>query len=395
MSVQNKEYTSKKTGKTKQRYYATVWDSGQNKSITGPYRDTEKEAKLDETDIVRNIASGTIQKRKAGMTFKVITELWLESCAPPAYSNSTFKVYTYYSKHFLLDVFGDKPINKITPVHIQRYVNEIKNLYAEETVNKCINILVDIFNYSITPLKEITSSPMSGIKRVKVPRKKREIWSESEIQYFLALPEVKGSDYYAMLCISLLLGSRPSEVCGLAENSLQDNPKRLDFRRGYDRYGEVSDMKTEGSHREILIPDALYKIIHRKLLWKKEQKLSDLHFGDNDFLFVGEYGNPIKPDLYSKAFKRLLRHNNTSVEDSDTNTQKGLVLPDITLYGCRHSFATNTLANNTDPSLISSILGNSVKTLLTFYAHPNQERQLGLLNEYSEKSFDKSYENIS
>lgn len=104
-----------------------------------------------------------------------------------------------------------------------------------------------------------------------------------------------------------------------------------------------------------------------------------------------EYGNPIKPNTYSKTFKRLLRQHNQQLEGLKKIPEDARLLPDITLYGCRHSFATNSLAQNNDAALISSIMGNSVKTLLTFYAHPNQERQRSMINEYT----DKTLKNVS
>ena len=124
---------------------------------------------------------------------------------------------------------------------------------------------------------------------------------------------------------------------------------------------------------------------------KKEIQLANRNFARNDFLFVSEHSSPIKPNTYSKAFKRLLRQHNQQLENLDKIPEGARLLPDITLYGCRHSFATNSLAQNNDAALISSIMGNSVKTLLTFYAHPNQERQRDMINEYT----DKTLKNVS
>lgn len=410
MSIQHKVYVSKKTGITTLRYYASVYDAQSGKSIPGPYRDyvgpelsdpkkppreIEKQLKLDEAALISAIASGKVEKKKAGLPFETVSKQWLSSCKPPVFANSTYEGYVYYCSHYILDVFGDRPINKITSLHIQKYVDAMKENYSAETVNKCLNVLIDVFNYAITPLKEITVNPATGIKRVQVSRPQMQVWTDDDVQYFLNLPEVKCSEYYAMFCISLLIGCRPSEVCGMAELSLLDNPKRLDFWRGYDKHGVISNMKTDGSHRIIRIPDILYKSIHRRLLWKKEQQLKNPDFGNNDFLFVTKFGNPIRPNLYSKAFKRLLKQHNENLNEMDKIPDDQRLLPDITLYGCRHSFATNALAENNDPALISSIMGNSVKTLLTRYAHPSQERQLSLINGFTDKALKSVSQNIS
>lgn len=399
MSIQFKDYTSKKTGITTRKFYAAVWDSSQEKLVTGPYRNIEG-PKLPELDrlpkaiekaaIIEAIASGGVQKRKAGQTISSIASLWLEASKPPVYADATWRIYKEFYDRYIADVFGDRPVNKVSAVHVQRYVNLIKEKYSPETVNKCITILTNIFSFAIDPLKEITANPVAGIKRMKVPKLKREVWNDEIIQYFLNLPRVKNSPYYPMLCISLILGSRPGEVCGLKDNALRDSPFSLVFDEGLNKYGQNTALKTDGSHREIPIPEALYQAIRRHVLWKQLQRLHNRDFAQNRYLFVGPSGNPIKPDQYSRAFRKLVQGHNKQMDEYETihrrlpeNQRR---LPELDLYGCRHSFATNALAGGYDPALISSIMGNSVKTLLTFYAHPDSRQQISLITNFAEKA---------
>lgn len=399
MSIQFKDYTSKKTGITTRKFYAAVWDSSQEKLVTGPYRNIEG-PKLPELDrlpkaiekaaIIEAIASGGVQKRKAGQTISSIASLWLEASKPPVYADATWRIYKEFYDRYIADVFGDRPVNKVSAVHIQRYVNLIKEKYSPETVNKCITILTNIFSFAIDPLKEITANPVAGIKRMKVPKRKREVWNDEIIQYFLNLPRVKNSPYYPMLCISLILGSRPGEVCGLKDIALRDSPFSLVFDEGLNKYGQNTALKTDGSHREIPIPEALYQAIRRHVLWKQLQRLHNRDFAQNRYLFVGSSGNPIKPDQYSRAFRKLVQGHNKQMDEYETihrrlpeNQRR---LPELDLYGCRHSFATNALVGGYDPALISSIMGNSVKTLLTFYAHTDSRQQISLITNFAEKA---------
>lgn len=404
MSLQFKDYTSKSTGITTRKFYAAVWDAGQGKLITGPYRNVkgpklpsvehlpkalEKQLRLDEAALIEAIASGTVQKRKSGQTVDSVVELWLEASKPPVYADATWRIYQEFYERYIKEVFGDRPVNKVSSVHIQRYINIIKEKYSPETVNKCITVLKNIFSFAAEPLKEITVNPVDGIQRIKVPKRKRVTWNDEVIQYFLNLAIVKNSPYYPMLCISLILGSRPGEVCGLKQDALVSNPMSLVFDSGLNRYGNETEMKTDGSHRQIPIPEALYKAIRRHIRWKQIVQMQDHDFAKNDYLFVSPKGNPIKPDRYSKIFKRLIEKHNKSLEDYQKEHEHlpdgAQFLPDIDLYGCRHSFATNALADKYDPALISSIMGNSVKTLLTFYAHPDAEQQKELITNFSRK----------
>lgn len=389
MSIEKDTYTSKKTGKTKTTYYAVVWHPDENRKIRGEARSTEKLAKQDETDIQRAIAAGRAKPSAKKRKLKVddIYEEWHKATAPPVYSNNTWQVYGRFYRDYIRDVFGPRNAYDITSMHIQKYVNLMTEKYAPETVNKCLNILIDIFNFAVDVLKCITVNPAVGIKRCKVPIRKKATWNDEQIAYFLNLQCVKESHYYPMLVLSAALGARPGEICGLREDCLCTEPcYTIDFERGYDNYECETDLKTSGSHRTPPIPKYLYKILHRRLLWKRELRLEDKSWGDNDYLFVSQNGNPIKPRQYARAFKRLLAAHNAEIEESSSEHGKqpdgGLVLPEITLYGFRTSFATNNMRRTPNAALISSIMGNSPKTLLQFYTMSDLEMQAGLVNGY-------------
>ena len=394
MSVHFKDYTSKKTGITTRRFYVSVWDSVQNRLVVGPYREVkgpklpeadklpkslEKQLKLDEAALIEAISQGKVQKKRSGMKVGEVAELWLEASKPPVYADSTWHIYQEYYGRYIGDVFADQPVNKVTAMHIQKYINLIKDKYSPETVNKCITILAGLFGFAVDPLKEINVSPVSGIKRMKVPKKIRAVWSEEDVRYFLSLPEIKSSHYYPMLCVSLTLGARPGEVCGLEADALQNDPPALRFDQGLNRYGNVSGMKNDQSHQIIPITEDLWRIVHRHILWRRQRQLQEPEFARHKYLFVSKYGNPIKPDRYSKAFQRLLRRHNAAARDCEELRP----LPEISLYGLRHTFATNALARGYDAALVSSVMRNSVKTMLTFYAHPDQKQQRELITEMS------------
>ena len=391
MSVQKQRYTSKKTGKTTIRYFANVWYAAEKRSITGPMRDKEREARKDETDIMRSIEAGQAKaKKKQRMTtIQQVFDIWHEATAPPTYANSTWRVYERFYNDYIKDVFGDKAVTAVNATHVQKYVNLMKQSHSPGTVNKCINILSNLFSYAVSPLKCIPSNqnPMEGITRCTVPVRKKVTWSDDEIAYFLNLPEVIESHYYPMLCLSALLGPRPGEVCGLTENCLSNTPTYLiDFDRGYDNWECETNLKTNQSHRQPPIPKHLYDLLHKRLILKKKIRLQDKSWGNNDYLFVSQNGMPIKPHQYATAFKRLLTAHNKAMEEYESAHGKlpedGRKLPYITLYGFRTSFATNNMRRCPNAALISSVMGNSPKTLIQFYTQSDTEMQKELINNY-------------
>lgn len=389
MSIQKNSYTSKKTGITKIQYYASVWYAEEKRPIIGPMRETEKLARQDETDIQREIEAGRAKApaKKRRMTVDTVYEEWHKATTPPVYSHNTWSTYGRFYKDYIREAFGGQPIGKIEPIHIQRYVNIIKEKLGAETVNKCLNILSDIFGFAIKVLKCITQNPVTGIPRCAVPKKNKVTWTDKQIAYFLSLPSVQKSHYYPMLCLSAALGARPGEVCGLRDNCLIADPCFIiDFDRGYDNEEHETDMKTSGSHRTPPIPQYLYKMLRKRLIWKKECQLAIYGWGKNDYLFVSQKGNPIKPKQFARGFKRLLLAHNEQMETYKAEHGKlpdgAIELPYLTLYGFRTSFATNNMRRTPNAALISSIMGNSPKTLLQFYTQTDLEMQTEIVEGY-------------
>ncbi|MDD2952512.1 MAG: tyrosine-type recombinase/integrase [Parabacteroides sp.] len=410
MSIQTKDYTSKKTGKTTTKYYAVVFDPQSNKPIWSSGFAKRKDAKLEEASMIEKLDKGELKGKSKAPLFSEVAELWLKS-AKQDYADSTWRVYDYDYHHFLEPIFGDKKINRITTAHVIAYRTECEYSeekakalkedpdldllnYKPETVNKIINIMCDIFNFAKDVLKVIPDTPMTGVSRCKVGEVKHTTWTEEEITYYLELPFVAESPYYAMLIVMFATGARPGEICGLAESDL--TAKRiLTLNRGLNRYGNTSDLKNDRSHRPLKISEELYDLILDQLKRKRKDRFVGLASGEmdpedvNDFLFVGLQGQPVKPDTLSKNFKRLLRRNNKEIDELTSEGRQipegRRKLPDMRLYDTRHSFATNLMLGGKKSKLIAEIMGNSVKTMEHHYAHLGETAHEEVLEDYGAK----------
>lgn len=390
MSIQTKKYKSKKTGKESVRYYAVVFDKETDKLIWSAGFKTQREAKREENRLLEELEQGThVDSKKL---FSAIADEWKEA-KRSTYANSTFKGYEWYLEKYLNPVFGDKKMSEIKPIHVQKFITAMNERYSAETVNKCLNLLSVICKFAVDMRLGIKENPCQNISRSKVSNTKHTTWSEDEIVYFLSLPNVRQSKYYDMLILSFTLGIRPSEICGISETDVMQNGI-LCLNRGYDRYGYTSDLKTESSHRSLELTELLLKLVNKRFTYKKKIRLmnqTDSRFQSNDFLFTNEYGAPMNPNNYSKAFKKLLRTHNRQMEQLEeelgTLPPNHHKLPDIRLYDARHSFATNNiLYNRASIKVISEIMGHSnVKTTLHNYAQVVQSMSKKTISDYSDK----------
>lgn len=376
MSIQKKKYTSKKTGTSTTKYYAVVFNPHLNKPQWSSAFSTMKEAKMQEAIMVQEIANQKYVADK--VKFSELFDSWSVG-ATSEYANTTLTTYRYLTKHFIFPKFETCYVDDIRPIDIQQLVNELSSKHSAETVNKVINILSVLFQFAVA-LKLTLENPVANIKRKKVTVEKTEVWSSSQIQAFLQYHEVKASPYYVLLALAFSTGMRPSEICGLAIGDLS-NSGVLTLHRGYDKYGCFSSMKTSGSHRAMQLPDTLHQlIVDRIKLQTLQEQLFDGEYLQNDFLFKQINGAPINPETFSKAFKKLLKRYN---KENDTP------LPDICLYSAsRHSFGTNMIVDAKVPTaIVSSIMGNSERVLVSRYVHVKDSAQSAVLSNYQSQIF--------
>ena len=378
MSIQ-KRVRTKKDGSKTVRYYANVWNPTTNKAVVGKMRAKRKEAVLDESQLLKEIASGSrnITDHK---TFGRCADLWLKS-APNMYRRSTCKTYTDFYHRHIEDVFQASQIDHIEPMKIQEFVNTMSEKYSPETVNKCINILSDIFQFAIQPLKALAAAdnPMIGIKRLKVPYKKKVTWTDEQVAAFLNSPVTKADHYYPMFCVSLILGMRPGEVCGFCDDDLIEQNHVIMVHRTIDKEGNVDDTKNTNSIRALYLPGVLYDIVRQKQTVKLQLKSYHPDY-QHDFLFTTVKGRPVNPDRYSMQFRKALK---------EYNDQEAEPLPRIPLYNCRHSFATNNYERGESDKVLSDIMGNSPKTFLQTYAHIRRRQSDKAVSDYEKKIFQK------
>lgn len=109
-----------------------------------------------------------------------------------------------------------------------------------------------------------------------------------------------------MFCVSLLLGCRPAEVCGLCDDDLINEYQEITIHRTLDKDGNTNDTKTTGSIRALYLPDKLYCIIKDTQTRKLQLKSYHPDY-QHDFLFTTVKGRPVNPNRYSMYFRKALK----------------------------------------------------------------------------------------
>lgn len=105
---------------------------------------------------------------------------------------------------------------------------------------------------------------------------------------------------------------------------------------------------------------------------------------DNDFLFNTEIGTPVRPDHLYRMFTRTEDRYNMNHKEK---------LPVITLYECRHTFATANYERGESDKILSEIMGNTPATFLQKYAHIHMDRKQKSLDSFEDIIFKSGNEN--
>ena len=201
------------------------------------------------------------------------------------------------------------------------------------------------------PLDALVARPQSPSKHNPLDK----TWTAGQMRTFLHA--AAGDRLGAAYRVAGVTGMRRGEVLGLLWGDADLATGRLSVRRSWIMVGgspQLSEPKTPGSVRMIELDQRTVTLLRA---WRKRQLEDRLAWGsgwtDSGFLFTREDGTPVRPDYFSRRFRRIAE-------------KAGL--PPIPLHGLRHSAASFALANGIGMKVVSEMLGHSsVEVTLSLY----------------------------
>lgn len=175
--------------------------------------------------------------------------------------------------------------------------------------------------------------------------------------------------------LALFCGLRRSEIMGLMNGDINVTWSTVSVKRTRHRMhceDIIQDTKTERSRRIVSVPEfVMYDIV--RLM---EQHEKDPYI-ENPFL-IQYAAEPMRPDYAKRQIKEFTKTHG---------------LPDVTLHGLRHSYASMLNASGEfDIAEISAALGHStIGTTLNIYTHlfDNASRSSRRIADYLQKGVQK------
>lgn len=248
------------------------------------------------------------------------TELYLRSKGVLDSKNDTSKICrdTLTWSNRLIDLIGDKPLNKIDRKDVQSYIDSRTALVKTTTIRRELNTLQGIWTVGALEYQTNLKNPFSSqdIPNEGADAIKRESVNLIDTAELLKhLHSDNSSKYVPVLAIMLLTGMRNNEAIGLNQRDYNKNEATLLIRENEER-----TLKTANSTRRFPVLPELAFWLDR--LFSNKDKLGSSNSASAS---MGKY-------LSARKFN-------------------------FTAYALRHGFRDRLSEKNTNPLYINELLG--------------------------------------
>lgn len=331
------------TGKAQYQYvYGKTYDEAEHKIMIG-----------------REVATRYISGRY--ITVGKIYEEWLNAIVNRVKESTLSNYRAKFEKH-ILPKFADIPCADLSAIRINKFIN--KKL-ADGLSASYVRDIFTVFKSMLKYAQEEYGFKLS-LKNVVLPKaEKKQIEKISDIKQKKLISYLKENMSLTAfgILLSLFMGLRIGELCGLKWEDVDFQRKILHIRRTVQRISckngsrktkiVISTPKSATSFRDIAIPDMLMEYFK---MFRSEA----------NFFILSGLDKPIEPRTMQYRYKKILQ----SAEIENHNFHK-----------LRHTFATNCTQKGFDVKTLSVILGHSTVNLtLNRYVHPEHSHERKLMN---------------
>ena len=324
-----------------------------NKTIHG----SKKDAQAYLNKVLRERDTGTYIEPSRIQLNEYLDE-WLDSVAKPRLRDRTYRQYQDMLRLYIRDHLGHLPLNKITPMDVQRVYSILqeKGLAA-----RTIRYAHAVLNSALAQAVKWQFLVRNPVEHVELPRQqKQEMKALSQDEFMQFLEVAKTNKHYVLFMLALNTGMRPEEYLALQWKDIDWDNERLSIQRTLVRRGEsweFAEPKTARGRRLVPLPKHLVQALRTHKKSQTEDRLAAPDYEDNGLVFASEGGQPLyHRNVVRRHFKPLLK--------------KAGLPNSIRLYDLRHTHATILLREGVNPKIVSERLGHaSVALTLDTYSH--------------------------
>lgn len=311
--------------------------------------------------------------QSSAVKFEEFCNEWFENYAKITLRNTTYERMLQLKKR-VNESIGHMRMDKITPRHIQGFVNALNKEGANErtgeplapkTIRHYLTLISDVFSYGVK-MGVVPDNPCSKVSLPKNTSKEKEIYSQEEMAQFLNLMADEPIKYKAFFYLIAYTGFRRGEMMGLEWQDVDFENNIISVRRTSNytpKRGTYTDTtKTKRSQRTVKIAPQIMALLKELQEYQDEQAL---RIGDkwveSNRLFTKWDGSAMDLNTpYNYLLKFCKSHD----------------LPFYGIHQFRHFAASALISAGLDITTVSGALGHSCSgTTLNCYSHMFQTAQ--------------------
>jgi integrase len=335
-------------------YVFGYYDNGKRRQKKKRGFKTKKEAEKALVEAL-NALNNQSYVEPSNLTYKEFLQDWFKT-KKNNIGVQTANVYEEYLKNRIIPSLGNFKLNKLKTIHIQNYVNELKEEgLASATIKKIFEIIRNSLEYAVD-FNLIQTNVAKKVKLPKIEKKEMSVWDIEDVKKFLEV--AKQDQNYIAFHLAITTGMRQGEILGLRWKDIDFDKGVLYVRQTLSRDGKtlLTGAKTKSSLRTIRLSDNTLEALkeHKNKISKIKEELGD-SYQDYGLVVCTRIGTPIYPRNLRRTLNRLIER---------------AKVPKIRFHDLRHTHATLLLSQGVNVKVISERLGHSnIKITLDTYSH--------------------------
>jgi integrase len=302
---------------------------------------------------------------------------WLDQVVKPTARPKTMKFYEFVSRVHLVPALGRLPLQRLTPQHVQSFLNQrmiepsvrTQHPLSARSVRHIHRTLCTALN-SAVKYGNVSRNVAARVDPPRAPKPNIRYFNVEQAREFPRA--AKGDRLYALFATVLSLGLRLGEGLGVAWPDIELDTGRFDIHQALQRIDQklyperaglqLVEPKGGYSNREVWLPAvAISALRYHQAQQQQERQWAGTRWRGNNWnlVFTTTAGTPLDERGVLRRFQKIL---------------KVAGLPKMRIHDLRHSAVAILIAQGVNIKAISELLGHSsVAFTLQVYGHLLEE----------------------